>query len=111
MNRDPFYLLDIHQYGQDVLDFVQGMDRNAFIADLKTQRAVIYSIAIIGEATKKLSSDFRNQNSQVPWRAIAGMRDKCVHDYRQIDANFVWVVTQTSIPELLEAIRPLLPEK
>lgn len=109
MNRDPFYLLDIYQYGQDVLEFVQGMDEASFGDDLKTQRAVIYCIAIMGEATKKLSPELRSQNPQIPWKEIAGMRDKCVHDYRQIDSVLVWQVTQTSIPELLQVIEPLLP--
>ncbi|MDA0268420.1 MAG: DUF86 domain-containing protein [Cyanobacteria bacterium] len=57
MNRDLSYLLDIYQYGQDVVEFVQGMDEASFAADLKTQRAVIYSITIMGEATKKLSPE------------------------------------------------------
>ncbi|MGB0564426.1 MAG: DUF86 domain-containing protein [Spirulinaceae cyanobacterium] len=109
MNRDPFYLLDIYQYGQDVLEFVQGMDEVSFAADLKTQRAVIYCIAVMGEATKKLSAELRAQHPQVPWKEIAGMRDKCVHDYRQINPARVWQVTQSSIPELLQVIKPLLP--
>lgn len=63
----------------------------------------------MGEATKKLSAELRAQNPQIPWRQIAGMHDKCIHDYRQIDTAFVWQVTQNSIPELLQAIEPLLP--
>ncbi|MEM9117770.1 MAG: DUF86 domain-containing protein [Cyanobacteria bacterium P01_F01_bin.56] len=109
MNRDPSYLLDIYQYGQDVVEFVQGMDATSFATDVVTQRAVIYSITIMGEATKKLSAELRAQNPQIPWRQLAGMRDKCVHDYRQIDTVFVWQVAQTSIPALLQAIEPLLP--
>jgi len=53
MNRDPSYLLDIYQYGKDVVGFVQGMDEASFAANVITQRAVIYSITIMGEATKK----------------------------------------------------------
>ena len=109
MNRDPFYLLDIYHYGQDVVEFVQGMDEASFVTDHKTQKAVLYCIAIMGEATKKLSSELRAQNPQIPWKDIAGMRDKCVHDYRQIDIPLVWQITQTSIPALLQALEPLLP--
>ena len=107
--RNLSYLLDIYQYGQDALNFVQGMDELRFSTDVKTQRAVIYSITIMGEATKKLSSEFRAQHSQVPWQQIAGMRDKCVHDYREIDVVIVWQILHTSIPELLQDIEPLLP--
>lgn len=109
MNRDLFYLLDIAQNAQDIIDFVQDIDEAAFLADRKTQKAILYSITIIGEATKKLSSQLRQQNPHIPWRQIAGMRDKCVHDYRQIDLSQVWEIAQTSIPELLENIKVLLP--
>lgn len=109
MNRDPFYLLDIAQNAQDIINFVQDMDEATFLTDLKAQKAILYSITIIGEPTKKLSTQLRQQNPHIPWRQIAGMRDKCVHDYRPIDLSQVWEITQTSIPELLENIKLLLP--
>lgn len=111
MNRDRSYLLDICQYGQDVVDFVRDTNETAFASDLKTQRAVIYCIAVIGEATKRLSTEFRDRHSHIPWKAIAGMRDKCVHDYRQIDPALVWQVSQTEIPELLQALQPLVADE
>ncbi len=109
MNRDQSYLIDIHQYGQDAMEFVKGMDEVSFVGDRKTQNAVLYCITILGEAAKKLSPEFRSENPQVPWKEIAGMRDKCVHDYRQLNVRRVWQVTQSSIPELLQAIKPFLP--
>lgn len=107
MNRDPQYLLDILQYGQDALDFLRGMDKFSFAGDIKTQRAVIYCIAVMGEATKKLSPELRSQNPQIPWKDIAGIRDQCVHDYRQIDVELGWRVTQMSIPGLLQTLEAL----
>lgn len=109
MNRDLSYLLDIYQYGKDVVEFVQGKDEASFAADVIMQRAVIYSITIMGEATKKLSPELRAQTPQIPWKQIAGMRDKCVHDYRQINSHRVWQIIQTDIPELLQSLEPLLP--
>jgi uncharacterized protein with HEPN domain len=109
MNRDQSYLLDINKFGQDVVDFVQDMDETNFADDRKTQSAVLYCITILGEATKRLSPEFRAQHPQIPWKDIAGMRDKCVHDYRQINIQRVWQVTQSNIPELLQVIQPLLP--
>lgn len=111
MNRNPSYLIDIDKYGRDILQFVQNMDEISFSADLKTQNAVLYSITIIGEAIKKLSPEFREQNPHIPWRQIAGMRDKLIHDYRQINIHQVWLVTQIDIPELLKNLQPLLPKK
>lgn len=109
MNRDQSYLIDLNKFGQDIVDFVQGIDVASFADDYKTQSAVLYCITILGEATKNLSPEFRAQHPQVPWKQIAGMRDKCVHDYRQINIHRVWQVTQSSVPERLQAIQPLLP--
>jgi uncharacterized protein with HEPN domain len=109
MNRDPSYLLDIHKYAQDILLCVDGIDEATFTTDLKTQYAVLYGITILGEAVKRLSPEFRSQNPQIPWKQIAGMRDKLIHDYRQINILQVWQVTQTSIPDLITQIQPLLP--
>lgn len=109
MNRDQSYLIDIHKFGHEVMEFVQDMDAADFAGDRKTQNAVLYCITILGEAVKQLSPEFRAQHPQIPWKDIAGMRDKCVHDYRQINIRRVWQITQTSIPALLQALEPLLP--
>ncbi len=85
------------------------MDQASFEADFKTQSAVLYQIAILGEAVKRLSPEFRSQHPAIDWRAIAGMRDKLVHDYDKVDARRVWLTIQTSIPQLLSSIAPLLP--
>ncbi|MDJ1181126.1 DUF86 domain-containing protein [Roseofilum sp. BLCC_M91] len=108
MNRDLSYLLDVEKFGTDILTFVAGMDESSFATDIKTQNAVLYGITIIGEAVKQLSAEIREQNPQIPWKQISGMRDKCVHDYRQINIQRVWRVTQTDIPELLQNIKLLL---
>jgi uncharacterized protein with HEPN domain len=77
--------------------------------EILNNHQVIYSVTVMGEATKKLSPEFRAQNPQIPWKKIAGMRDKCVHDYRQINSYRVWEIIQTSIPELLQSLEALLP--
>jgi uncharacterized protein with HEPN domain len=111
MNRNLSYLLDINEFIQDLLQFVENIDESAFLTDKKTQNAVLYNITIIGEAVKKLTPDFREQHPQIPWKQIAGMRDKLVHDYRQINLKQVWLVTQTDIPELIKNLEPLLPKQ
>ncbi len=111
MNRNLSYLLDIYHFGEDILQFVQSMDEVSFSNDIKTQNAVLYNLTIIGEAFKKLSLDFREETSHIPWKQIAGMRDKLVHDYRQINIQQVWLVTQSDIPELLHNLQPFLPQK
>jgi uncharacterized protein with HEPN domain len=102
MNRDLTYLLDIAHACQTVLDFIDGIDRETFKADRRTHLAVLYEITVIGEVAKRLSTDFRQNHPSIPWRAIAGMRDKLIHEYNKVDLNLAWEVTQSDIPNLME---------
>ena len=75
------YLEDILDATEKVAQFIQGMTYEQFAQDAKTSFAVVCALEIIGEATKKIPPSVRGNYPQVPWRAIAGMRDKLVHDY------------------------------
>ena len=108
MPRDEATLLDIVQAARLVIEFKQGMDRSAFLADVKTQSAVLHQLMVIGEAVKRLSQDFRARHPQVPWALIAAMRDKLIHAYDIVDLDEVWKTAEADIPELLSAIEPLL---
>ena len=66
MQRDDATLLDISRYAQQILDFSQGIDEAQLAADIRTQEAVLYHIAVISEAVKRLSSDFRSQHPDIP---------------------------------------------
>ena len=63
-------------------------------------RASIRSLEIIGEATKKLSNDFKSEHSQIEWKKIAGTRDKLIHDYYGIDYDIVWDILTSKIIEI-----------
>lgn len=106
--RDKASLLDINRAAKHALSFVEDSDLQAFKADIKTQSAVLYQIAIVGEAVKRLSPALRSQHSEIPWTKIAGMRDKLVHDYDGTDFERVWGVLQSSIPELLQSVSRIL---
>lgn len=109
MQRDEAALLDIARYAQLILGFSQGMDEAQLATDTRTQAAILYYIAVIGEAVKRLSTDFRQQHPGIPWIAIAGMRDKVIHQYDRVRLDVVWNTVQQDIPELLRLITPLLP--
>jgi uncharacterized protein with HEPN domain len=109
MSRDSASLLDIVRAGELILQFAQGVSREQLESDLMRQSAILYQITIMGEATKRLSRDFRAQHTEVPWDDIAGMRDIIAHQYDRLDMNIVWQVIQRNIPELLSMIVPLLP--
>jgi|SRR6478672_442857 len=109
MSRDNASLLDIVRAGQLILQFAQGLNREQLESDLRTQSAILYQVAIMGEATKRLSREFREQHPEVPWDDIAGMRDVVAHQYDRIDLDIVWQVIQRNIPELLSLLIILLP--
>ncbi|SRR5579883_1319425 len=109
MSRDNASLLDIAEAAQLILEFAQGLDKTELAANLEKQSAVLYQIVIIGEAVKRLSTDFRNQHPHIPWREIAGMRDILTHQYDRVEVDEIWGVIQDDIPQLLSMIEPLLP--
>ena len=87
---------------------MEGVDFREFSESQKLQDAVIRRIEIIGEAVKNLPAEVRDAAPNVPWRRIAGMRDKVVHDYMGVDIELVWTVVQRDLPELAQEVRNLL---
>jgi uncharacterized protein with HEPN domain len=111
MERDEATLLDIAQAAELVVKFREGMDEVAFLEDLKTQSAVLHQLMVIGEAVKRLTTEFRARHPQIPWSLIAGMRDKLIHGYDIVDLEQVWRTSKVDIPKLLSQIRSLLPQQ
>ena len=109
MQRDSATLLDIDKAAKLATDFLQGYDKRTFIYDVKTQSAVLHQLAIIGEATKRLSEPFRLAHPDIPWKLISGMRDHLVHAYDAVDLEEVWQVVTRDLPNLVKQIEPLLP--
>ena len=81
--------------------YVRNMSYDEFMADLKTQDAVIRNIEIIGEAAKQLPNDFKITHSDIPWKAISGTRDRLIHDYSGVNYDIVWAVIVNDLPSLL----------
>ena len=110
MPHDDTTLLDITHAARLALDFVSGLNRESFENDTKTQSAILHQLLVVGEAVKRLSTEFRSTHSTIPWSLIAGMRDKIIHAYYEVDLDQVWVTLQRDIPDLLKRLEPLLPE-
>lgn len=110
MSRDPECLTDIVSSARLILTYVEGVRREQFIRDTRLQDSVIRRIEIIGEAVRRLSSEFRERHPSVPWRAMTGMRNRMIHGYDDIDMDVVWDTAQDSIPRLLSMIEPLTRE-
>jgi len=105
--RDALFLGHIIAAAQDIQVFtVEG--RDAFFADRKTQSAVIRQLEIIGEAVKNLSPELTSAEPAVPWRQIAGARDRLIHAYFRVDIDAVWVMVENDLPALRAHVQQLL---
>ncbi len=105
---DIEFLKDISEAIKRIEGYTKNMDYEDFLNDIKTQDAVVRNIEIIGEAAKNISQDFKNQNEDIEWRKIAGMRDKIIHFYFGINLDIVWDVIQTKLPDLQIKINKLI---
>jgi uncharacterized protein with HEPN domain len=110
MKRDEAVLLDLVRACRLVLEFKEGMDKAAFLDDLKTQSSVLHQLMVMGEAVKRLSDDFRMQHPEVPWTLVAGMRDNLIHGYDIVDLEEAWKTATYDVPELLGWLEPRLPK-
>ena len=101
MNKDDSVYID-HILGciKKIYVYTSGIDFDAFNKNELLQDAVIRNIEIIGEASKKISTKLKQVNNEIPWKEIAGMRDKLIHDYMGVDTGVVWKTVNEDIPYL-----------
>jgi uncharacterized protein with HEPN domain len=98
------YLRDILEAMDKAEEFIGSMNQQAFKNDDKTVFAVIRSLEIIGEAAKKIPTHLRRRFAGIPWKSLAGMRDKLIHDYVGVSLEVIWQTVKEDIP----AVRPEL---
>lgn len=108
MLRDHGLLLDIFNAGTAAVSYAEGLTYAEFLADEKTQKAIICQILIMGEATKRTSLEFRSLHNEIPWSPMAKTRDKLIHDYDQVQLIVLWNTVKKDLPSTLAAIAPLL---
>lgn len=108
-DRDLVRMLHMRDAAREVLAFVAGEDRNSLDSDRKLVRALMMSIAIIGEAAAHLSEETRQKMPAIPWPDVMGMRNRLVHGYFAVNMDRLWNTATESVPELLEALESLLP--
>lgn len=109
MDPDLATVLDIVLAGQRIARFVSGSNEDGFLAAEERQWAVVSQLSIIGEAVRRLSPGFRDSRPNIPWRQIAGMRDRLIHAYDKINWSLVWITATKDVPHLLAELDPLLP--
>jgi uncharacterized protein with HEPN domain len=109
--RNPVdFLIDILDSIEKIENFVEGFDFEEFSKDPKTIYAVIRALEIIGEATKKLPNSLKVEHPEVPWRDMAGLRDKVAHDYFGVDLEVVWDTAIDDAPSLKPLTMKILNE-
>jgi len=105
MSRNiTLYVKDILQNMLEAEEFLEGMSYEQFISDKRTLNAVLRSIEVIGEAAKNIPDEIRVKYPDIPWKEMAGMRDKVIHFYFGVDKEVIWFVVKDRVP----TIRPLI---
>lgn len=104
MRNYKIYLKDILAAVESIETFVQGISFEEFRADDRTASAVIRKFEIIGEATKQIPDRIRRQYPHIPWKDMAGMRDKLIHFYFGVDYKLVWAAIKQRLPGLKEEL-------
>ncbi|MCU0848818.1 MAG: DUF86 domain-containing protein [Spirochaetes bacterium] len=101
------YLNDIMESIEDISEFTGDMSREEFIKDKKTYNAVVRCIEVIGEASKKIPDEIKQKEAGIPWKFMAGMRDKLIHEYFGIDGMILWKTIKEDIHPLRDKIKKL----
>lgn len=101
---DSIYIEHILKALQQIEIYVESISEEDFLANRMVQDAVIRQLEIIGEATKRVSKEYREQHNHIPWQDMAGMRDKLIHDYIDVDLWIVYRTAKQDVPELLSQI-------
>ena len=112
MSKDPKeflrHILDECSY---ILSVSENLSFEDFLEDETLKRAVVRSLEIVGEATKKIPADFKVKWNTIQWKNMAGMRDRLIHDYIGVNYSIVWDVMRNKIPEMYNEISNFLSQE
>lgn len=104
------YLRDMLDATEKIEHFTFGLSFLEFIGDDKTVFAVARALEVIGEAAKRIPRSVQGRHDEIPWRAMAGMRDKLAHDYNRVNTEVIWRTVQDDLPLLQVALTRLVAE-
>ncbi|MEO0001807.1 MAG: hypothetical protein RL766_1853 [Bacteroidota bacterium] len=93
-----------------ILKHIQGKTKEDFLSDDLLCHAIVRSLEIIGEAAKKIDSEFKNEYPHIEWKKMAGTRDKMIHDYFGVDYEIVWDIVEQKIPDLDHFVTEIINE-
>lgn len=109
MKRDEIvYLKHIFDSIKRIEEYTKGINHNDFVKGNLIQAGVIRELEIIGEASKKITKEMKDKYAEIPWKKMAGMRDKLIRDYMGVDIEAVWDTVKKDIPELNTRLKNLI---
>jgi uncharacterized protein with HEPN domain len=108
---DDDFLRDIREAVRRIKTYTDGMTYDRFLADIKTQDAVVRNLEIIGEATRSLSPELQKKYPDVPWKGMAGVRDRLIHHYFGVNLDIVWAIVSVELPTLHSQIETILQQE
>ncbi len=108
MKSDEKYLVDIKNSTEQIIIYLKEISLDEFNQDEKTQDAVIRRFEIIGEASNKLSEEFKKKYSNIPWKQMNGLRNILIHNYCDVDLELVYNTATKDIPILLKNLKEII---
>lgn len=107
--RDAAYLWDMLDAARTVQGFMAGLRFEEFLHDLKLQLAIERCAEIIGEASRRVSEEFKQAHPEIPWKRMIAQRNVLIHEYDDVKQERMWVVATDHIPALIPQLQALLP--
>lgn len=104
------YLEDIHEAARAILSHTAGLDFETFRQHETLVKAVLYDLAVIGEAARHIPATLREAHPEVAWRRIVGLRNIITHEYFGVDLVIIWDIVENHVPALHEQVRRMLDD-
>jgi uncharacterized protein with HEPN domain len=108
MKSDIVYLQHMYDATVRIASYLGNTQADEFYSDLMLQDAIVRQLQIIGEATRTLSSEFKQKHPEIPWTQIIGMRNRIIHEYFRVDLEIVWEVIYTDLPIIAKQLTTIL---
>ena len=105
---DVDLLRDIKEAIQRIKAYLKDVSYGSFLEDIKTQDAIIRNLEIIGEAAKNASAELKKKHQKMPWKELAGVRDRLIHHYFGVNFDIVWTIATEELPALISQIEKIL---
>jgi uncharacterized protein with HEPN domain len=93
--------LDILRAARRAVALKRGIRNRSFVHDEISQSAIVHQLLVLGEATKRLSAEFRAHHPEMPWRMMAGMRDTLIYEYDEVDLEDIWKTVSVDLPRMI----------